>query len=66
MDESITELQIKVSYLERHVSELDDVIRELYDQVARLNSELGELRKVSQSLLTEKGYSLEEEKPPHY
>ena len=66
MDDSVTELQIQVAYLRQHVHELDDVVRELYDRMAELTSEVRELRTNQNAELIGKGLSLEDEKPPHY
>lgn len=63
MDERVTELEIKVAYLERAHDELSEVVRELFAKVEVLS------RLVSAREGGEPGAaarSPEEEKPPHY
>ena len=57
--ERIDEVEIKLAYLERHILELDGVVRVLADEVTRLRTELAEV----QAAGTE---ASGHEKPPHY
>ena len=57
--ERIDEVEIKLAYLERHILELDGVVRVLADEVTRLRTELADL----QTAGTETSGN---EKPPHY
>ena len=59
-DHRLTDLEVRYTYLERHVRELDHVIIELRAQVDRLQRELKELRH------TDEPSDPGNEKPPHY
>lgn len=63
MEEQILELQIKVSYLERDVRVLDDLVRMLADRSEKLERELAELRERAEPASVMGG--LAEEVPPH-
>lgn len=57
--ERIDEVEVKLAFLERHILELDGVVRGLSDQVHRLKAELAELQDAGSET---SGH----EKPPHY
>jgi uncharacterized coiled-coil protein SlyX len=59
----LLDVEIKIAFLERHLAELDDVVRRLVDELATTRRELGEVRDAQSP--PEKP-SLESEKPPHY
>ncbi|MBT3221809.1 MAG: SlyX family protein [Proteobacteria bacterium] len=58
----IEELEIKVSFQEHTITQLDQVIRELRDEVDRLNTDVRSLREVVETEFNE----VVDEKPPHY
>ncbi len=57
--ERIDEVEVKLSYLERHILDLDGVVRGLADEVHRLKAELAELQDAGSE-------TSGNEKPPHY
>ena len=57
----ITELEVKVAFQEHQLAELDDVIRQLRDQLDTLTREVSELREQMPETDEEKW-----QKPPHY
>jgi len=59
----ITDLEIKLAFMERHLLDLDTVVRELAARLERANLELAELRDGPSSLGKT---SLDQERPPHY
>ena len=63
MEEQILELQIKVSYLERDVRVLDELVRTLADRSEKMERELAELRERTEPASVMGG--LVEEVPPH-
>lgn len=66
----VTDLEVRLAFLEHTISQLDDVVRETADEVARMRRMMTELRqRVEQS--TDPGSAdaptdLEYERPPHY
>ena len=62
MDARVTELEIKVAYLERMLGELDGVVRTLSDELGMLRRELSRLRAASEA----QDALPPNEKPPHY
>ncbi len=64
MSDSTTDLEIKVSFLEHHVRELDDILRATIAQVENLQRDLDEVRR-ERSAASVLG-SPEEEVPPHH
>jgi uncharacterized coiled-coil protein SlyX len=63
MDERVTELEIKVSYLEKTVEELDDVVRRLNETLSAFTRELKRMRTLE---VSERDAPPANEKPPHY
>jgi uncharacterized coiled-coil protein SlyX len=66
--ERVDDIEARMAFLERTVQELDDVVREAFDEIARLK---GEVNKLSDRL--EQGPELgvhvgspQDEVPPHY
>jgi uncharacterized coiled-coil protein SlyX len=57
--ERIDEVEVKLAFLERHVLELDGVVRELADELRRVRAELADLHESS-------GEKPGNDKPPHY
>ena len=64
MDKRLTDLEVKVAYLEKAHDELSEVVRELYAQVAALAREVRAGRDAAGP--AEPRPTLEDEKPPHY
>lgn len=59
----VDELEVKVAFVEARLLDLDDVVRELADQLAALRHEVESLReRVEAEDLT----GTAPEKPPHY
>ena len=65
MDDQVTELEVKVAYLERAHDELSEVVRDLYERVAALTRQLQGLREQGTGP-AEPPRTLEDDKPPHY
>lgn len=63
MEKRLTDLEVKVAYLEKAHDELSEVVRELYAQVAALAREV---RGREPEGPAEPRPTLEDEKPPHY
>ncbi len=59
----IIDLEVKVSFLENHIAELDSVVRDVNERMEQLRRELAEMQ--VQSAGTEK-QTPESERPPHY
>jgi uncharacterized coiled-coil protein SlyX len=59
----ILDLEIKNAYLERHLMELDSVVRDLARDLRRLQEEVGLLRGAA---LGDTGTGVDGERPPHY
>ncbi|MBI5543940.1 MAG: SlyX family protein [Deltaproteobacteria bacterium] len=65
MEERLTELEIKVSYLEKAHDELSEVVRELFEKVASLSAQVRSAGEVT-TQAPEPPRTLEDDKPPHY
>lgn len=65
MEERLTDLEVKVAFLERSHEELSEVVRELFGKVAALSAEVKRAREAA-AQPSEPTPSLEDEKPPHY
>ena len=70
MEQQIEELQIKLSFQEDILKQLDDVISAQAKELLQLKSEIRnlqlELRSVRQNQETLENASIEKELPPHY
>ena len=70
MEQQIEELQIKLSFQEDILKQLDDVLSAQGTELLQLKSEIRniqlELRSVRQSQETLENASIEKELPPHY
>ncbi|MFH1467091.1 MAG: SlyX family protein [Pseudomonadota bacterium] len=63
----IEDLEVRYAYLERLLGELDGVIRETADELARVGRVVTELRHRAEAEADQvQRRSAEEEKPPHY
>ena len=68
MDDRLTNVEEKIAYLEKFVTELDGVVREMHDTLTAVRREAGELRaQVDRQAPGDDGSDdLEAQKPPHY
>ncbi|MFZ5480356.1 MAG: SlyX family protein [Myxococcota bacterium] len=57
----VAELEARIAWYEKQLAELDGVVRELFDEVARLRREVDAIHEAG-SPLAGPG----DEKPPHY
>ena len=64
MSEDITNLEVKVAFLEKTVLEYSDLFQELYKKIDWLESELKRIE--DEQRQSNEVYSAQEEKPPHY
>lgn len=60
MEERLVDLEVRIAFLERHLEELDAVVRAIRDEVDRMRQDLRDLRSEGQAEATAW------EKPPHY
>jgi len=65
MKEQLTNIEIRMTYLEKQYSDLDGVVRELNDKVELLVHEVRRLRN-TEADAEEGGRDLPHERPPHY
>lgn len=61
-EERLVDLEVRYTYLERVVRDLDQVVVELRGEIERLRRELSHVTRVA----TEHTSSPHNEKPPHY
>jgi len=68
MSERLTQVEEKIAYLEKFVSDLDGVVRELHDMLGAVRRDVGTLRsKIEQQSQEDDGSDdLEAQRPPHY
>lgn len=67
MEERLTDVEIKLAFLERLVAELDDVVRDLGARVDTLRDEIAVVRERATAASAEEGASpSSHEPPPHY
>ena len=64
--ESSIRLEEKVAFLERHVEELDAVVRELYEKIAAVQKELTRLRDDVGQRFEDIDRGPEDDVPPHW
>ena len=69
-DPRIVDLEVRMAFLERTLGDLDEVVRELADELGRVRGTLSELRDRVHTALDEDPsgarFDLADEKPPHY
>jgi SlyX protein len=65
-DQSIEDLQTKISYLESAVGELSDVVFRQQREMQALKAQIELLRERIEVEAPEASRSLEQERPPHY
>ena len=61
----VDDLEARMAFLERSIEDLDQVVRQLADQLAALHAELGGIR-TEVSKHVERSTDLAEEVPPHW
>ncbi len=66
MDARITELEIKISYAEDMIDELNRVVFRQQQQIDLLVGEIKALREQAQDAAPGERHSLRDELPPHY
>lgn len=68
MDDRLTTVEEKIAYMEKFVTELDGVVRELHDALDAVRRDIGTLRTQfqRQSQEDDGADDLEAQKPPHY
>lgn len=62
MSDRIVDLEARLAWYENQLSELDAVVRELFDEVARLRREVDRLTEAQDPEASSGGH----EPPPHY
>ena len=66
MSERITNVEVKVAFLENTIAELDEVIRKLADKLERVERELVEVQNHVAGRPERGSTDLADEVPPHY
>ncbi len=66
MDARVTELEIKISYAEDMIDELNRVVFRQQQQIDLLVGEIKALREQAQDAAPGERHSLRDELPPHY
>jgi uncharacterized coiled-coil protein SlyX len=66
MQRHVEDLEIKVAFLEKHLLDLDAVVRELADTISVLQADIIELRETATTDGDAQPSTLEDEVPPHY
>ena len=64
MSERMTNLEVKVAFLEGNLQEYDQLFQELYKKIEFLELEIKRLEEENKA--SPEPYSLDGEKPPHY
>lgn len=64
MEDRLMDLEIKVAFVEKHLAELDEIVRRMHDSLSRLQAEVASLAEERQEHGAVR--SLADEKPPHY
>ena len=66
-EDTLERLELKIAYLERASAELSDVVYAQQREIDSLRASLTHLASQMEARLqSERSYTLEEEKPPHY
>ena len=66
MDERFRQLEEKVAYLERHVTEQDKAMLEMVEDLTRLRKQLLKWREQASGASEANAISPTDERPPHY
>ncbi|MCO4746185.1 MAG: SlyX family protein [Proteobacteria bacterium] len=64
MEDRLTDLEVKLAFVEKHVADLDDLVRAMHDTLERMQHEVASIAEVVGDG-NERG-TLLDEKPPHY
>ena len=64
MEERMTDLEVKIAFVEHHVAQLDELVRKVAGRLDEMQAELASLRE--QLAEASKLGSPEEEVPPHH
>ena len=65
-DEPLEQVQSKIAYLERAMSELSDVVFRQHREIQMLETQLKAVRERLEGAPTEGARPAEQERPPHY
>ena len=65
-DESLEQVQSKIAYLERAMTELSDVVFRQHREILALETQVKALRERLEGAPSEPVRSAEQERPPHY
>ncbi|MBB6428872.1 SlyX family protein [Algisphaera agarilytica] len=74
MDQRLVNIEEKIAHLERHLGELDGVVREMYDRMDGFKAQLEKIRSDLETHQPGSGdapapdsdQQLEDDKPPHW
>jgi uncharacterized coiled-coil protein SlyX len=66
MHEPLEQVQVKIAYLERAMSELSDVVFRQHREIKMLETQLKAVRERLEGAPTEEARTAEQERPPHY
>ena len=64
MSQRITDLEVKVAFLEGSLEDYDQLFQELFQKIDFLNREMKRLEEENKQSV--EPFSMEQEKPPHY
>jgi SlyX protein len=65
-DESLEQVQSKIAYLERAMSELSDVVFRQHREIQTLEMQLKAVRERVEGAPSDEARPAEQERPPHY
>jgi uncharacterized coiled-coil protein SlyX len=65
-DEPLEQVQSKIAYLERAMSELSDVVFRQHREIQMLETQLKAVRERLEGAPSEQALPAEQERPPHY
>ncbi|MCK6501900.1 SlyX family protein [Myxococcota bacterium] len=65
MESRVTDLEVRLAFLEQSIADLDGVVRELGEHVDAMRVELGQVRIALSREIASTG-DLADEKPPHW
>ncbi len=67
MDHRIVQIEEKIAHLEKHVTDLDQVVRDYHEQLVQSRDEVKRLeQRLDKSLTDEQSPDTEDEPPPHW
>jgi uncharacterized coiled-coil protein SlyX len=65
-DEPLEQVQSKIAYLERAMSELSDVVFRQHREIQMLETQIKAVRERLEGAPSEEARTAEQERPPHY